>query len=322
MKNTLPVVVFMGSGTFGLPALRHLAGRADIRLQVVTQPDRPAGRGRADRPTPVAEYAVSAGHPLKKYPSVNVPEVIDELRSIRMDYLIVCDFGQILKPALLALPGAGPYNLHGSILPAYRGAAPIQRGILDGVAQTGVTLLRVTEKCDAGPIVSQSTTDVGPDESFGSLHARLSEMVMPLLKTFLDESLAGRRPREYPQDDSQATMAPKIKKEELRLDFHEQPDRVHRRIRAFSPEPGAYAFWNQTRLKLITATLSATAPTPDKGSTPAGGAVCPTADKRFLAIFCGGGWIFVSDLQPEGGRILSSRDFLNGHPAFAYATLT
>lgn len=313
-------VVFMGSGSFGIPLLRHLLSRADVDLTVVTQPDRPAGRGRATRPTPVADFMTS-GAPVKKYPSVNTPEAIDEIRSLKMDLLIVSDFGQILKPPLLALPRLGPFNLHGSILPAYRGAAPIQRALLDGVRVTGVTLLWVNERCDAGPIVSTVETVVNPEENFGSLHDRLSNLAVGLLSPFLDQVADGWVPLKIPQDDARATMAPKIKKEELHVGFDAPADRVHNRIRAFAPSPGAYVIWRGTRLKLLKSRVWDPRG-PRIGRTGAPGSVTVTADRRFLQIWCGDSTpILIEEVQPEGGRPMSSGEMINGHPDIVGALL-
>lgn len=295
--------------------------RKDMTLTVVTQPDRPAGRGRKMSPTPVAECAAEKV-PVKKFGSVNDPRAIDEIGALKMDILIVCDFGQILKPVLLALPSVGPYNLHGSILPAYRGAAPIQRALLDGVSKTGVTLLRVNERCDAGAVVSSAETDVGPNETFGALHARLSKLGPPLLESFLNDCAAGRRPKEIPQDEIQATSAPKIKKEELHLDFARPAPEVHNRLRAFSPSPGAFALWKNTRIKFLKSSLIMSHE-PLATSHDPSGTVGVTPDSRcLLTVLCGDStWLQIEELQPEGGRVLTAREMMSGHPDLIGALL-
>lgn len=314
-------VVFMGSGSFGIPSLQHLLGRPDIDLRVVTQPDRPAGRGRHDRPTPVAE-AVGSRAPLKKIQNVNDSAVVDDLRREGMDLLLVCDFGQILKLPLLALSRIGPFNLHGSILPAYRGAAPIQRALLDGVAVTGVTLLRVNERCDAGPIVSWAESPVGPDESFGVVHDRLSRMAVGLLEPFLGQCASGHLPEEHPQDESHATPAPKIKKDELHLQFDRPAEKVHRRIMAFSPTPGAYAVHSGARVKLLKSSVCR-----DAGRASAGaaqpGTVGVTPDRRCLTVSCAGStFLEILEIQPEGGRVQTALEMLNGYPGILGAKLS
>ena len=314
-------VVYMGSGPFGVPSLDHLLRRPDVRLTVVTQPDKPAGRGRSVRPTPVAAKVLPAV-PLKKFQAVNDPAVIDELRTVGMDLLVVCDFGQILKPALLALPSVGPFNIHGSLLPAYRGAAPIQRAILNGAARTGVTFLRVNERCDAGPLVSQVETEVGAAENFGSLHERLSKLAVPLLETFLNQCVSGQMPTEHPQDDARATMAPKIKKEELHLMFDRPADDVLRRIRAFSPTPGSYALFNGHRIKVLEASVyRGDEHRTTRDEQP--GLVRTSSDGRSLIAVCAGGGssLALEKIQPEGGRVLTSGELMNGHPDIVGAVL-
>lgn len=307
----------MGSGSFGVPGLRHLMSREDIDLRVVTQPDRPAGRGQKERPTPVAEE-VGGRAPLKKFRSVNDPAAVEEIRGAGMDVLLVCDFGQILKPAVLRLPSLGPFNLHGSILPAYRGAAPIQRALLDGAPVTGVTLLRVTERCDAGPIISKIETRVDPSENFGGLHARLSGLSVDLLTPFMDQCKSGRMPPEHPQDESRATMAPKIKKEELWIRFDRPAGDILRQIRAFSPSPGAYAMWNGKRVKFLKAAVEANSP-----SGAEAGTVGASLDRLSLTVTCAGSdCLRVEELQPEGSRVLSAREILNGYPGLIGAVLT
>lgn len=302
-------IVYMGSGSFGLPSFRHVLGRPDVDLTVVTQPDRPAGRGKKLHPTPIA--AETPPHvPLKKYPSVNDPAVVEELRTIGMDILLVCDFGQILKQPVLDLARIGPYNIHGSALPAYRGAAPIRRAILDGARTTGVTILGVELKCDAGSIVVKVETEIGADENFGSLHDRLAQMAVPMICEFLDAVVDGRVPASVPQDESLATLAPKIKKEELHLSFDQPADAVLRRIRAFSPAPGAYALLGgEMRVKVLKARHGP----PSSVVTPAG-TIGVTSDKKGVVVTCAGDRTIIADeLQPEGSRSLSAREFLNGY---------
>lgn len=312
----------MGSGAFGIPSLLHLLSRADVDLGVVTQPNRPAGRGQSERPTPVAE-TVGTRAPLKKYRNVNDPAAVEELRNVAMDILIVCDFGQILKPPLLALPAIGPFNLHGSLLPAYRGAAPIQRALLDAVRQTGVTFLRVNERCDAGPIVSQTATNVDPLENFGAVHVRLSNMAVPLLKSFLDQCLKRRAPEEHPQDESKATPAPKIKKEELRIGFDRPADEILRRILAFSPAPGAYALYQEARLKFLKAKPVSAEEWPGGTQKVQNGTMHPSADCRMLIVSCARNtFLGVEEIQTEGGRPMPAKEFLNGRPDIAGRTLT
>lgn len=311
-------VLYLGSGEFGLPCLERILARPELRLHVVTQPDRPAGRGKKSRPTPVADFLAGKRVAVKKIPNVNDPRAVEELAGVHADLLLVCDFGQILKPSVLGLAKLGPYNIHGSVLPAWRGAAPIQRAILNGDRTTGVTLLRVTERCDAGPIVSTAETPIGPDETFGALRARLAEMAVPLLDAFLDDIGRGHAPALRPQDDARATMAPKIKKEELHLSFDQPAEIVARRVRAFSPEPGAFAFWGNARLKILTVS----ARPESAGGIPVAG-VGRSAAGRFLTIGCSESTLLhVDQIQLEGKRAGPARELLNGHPGLVGSVLT
>lgn len=305
----------MGSGEFGLPALDHLLTRDDVDLTVVTQPDRPAGRGRSLQATPVARKMTDGRAPLLKIARVNDAESLAQLQALEMDLLIVCDFGQILNPELLRLPRVGPFNLHGSVLPAYRGAAPVQRAILDGASSTGVTVIRMDEGCDTGPIVSMASTDVGADEDFGSLHARLSAMTVPLLADLLDLCAAGHPPQGRPQDHSKSTIAPKVRKEEQRLAFDRPATEVVRRIRAFAPSPGAYAMWKGTRIKFLHAR-------PWPQTPPEPGVVRLSSDGNTLLVGCASSTALVVErLQGEGGRPMGAREWINGRADFDGAKL-
>jgi methionyl-tRNA formyltransferase len=225
-------LVFFGTPDFAVPTLEALAREHEITL-VVAQPDRPAGRGMKMHVPPVIEKARSLGLPVAQPPKIRNDEFLQTIRNVKPDAGIVVAYGKILPAALLEIPKLGFLNIHGSILPRYRGAAPIQRAIEHGEKLTGVTIMRVDEELDHGPMLRIETTEIGPDERAPQLAARLShigaEAMLEVLRAM---------PPETPQDHAQATFAPKIEKSEGAITFDEPATAIYNRFRAFDPWPG------------------------------------------------------------------------------------
>src|SRR5512143_8255 len=293
-------VVFMGSPDFAVPVLRLIAERYEI-AGVVTQPDRPAGRGRQLKPPSVKLLAEQIGLPVMQPPKLRAAEAMEQLVAWSPDLIVVAAFGQILRPAVLGLPKYGCINVHASLLPRWRGAAPIQAAVLAGDEETGVTIMKMDEGVDTGGILAQRALAIAPDETSGSLAERISEAGARLLVETLPAYLTGQlQPR--PQDSEAATYAPMLKKEDGLLDTTHPAEELARRVRAFNPRPGAFLPWGQETLKVHRAHAEAEAATP--GSR--------TAYLGQPAIGTGKGLLVLDEVQPPGKRTMAGRAFLAG----------
>jgi len=319
-------IVFMGTPAFATPSLRALVAHGapgDVWADglavvgVVTRPDKPVGRGRTVAFSPVKQLALDLGVPVLQPGPLRRPEAFAALMALAPDLLIVAAFGQILPPDVLALPSRGCLNIHASLLPRYRGAAPIAAAIREGDAETGVTIMRMEAGLDTGPIVSQRATPIGPDETTATLTTRLADLGADLLIATLPGWLSGAI-TPTPQDDSLATMTRPLRKEDGRLDWSQPADTLVRQLRAVTPWPGAYTTWAGKQLKVLQAHpltgLPASAPT-----TP--GACFTLSAKGGLACACGEGALALDVIQLEGKRAAPSADVLRGYPALAQATL-
>jgi methionyl-tRNA formyltransferase len=296
-----PRTVFMGSPEFSLPILRLLAESYPV-TGVVTQPDRPAGRGRALTPPPVKALAEELGLPVIQPARLKEPAAMEQLAAWQPDLIVVAAFGQILRPAVLDLPRYGCINVHASLLPRWRGAAPIQAAILEGDEQTGVTIMRMDPGVDTGPLLSQRSIPIHSDDTAGSLSQRLAGLGAQLLVETLPGYLSGERGPQ-PQDDSQATYAPMLKKEDGRLDFSQPADRLALRVRAFNPWPGAYTIWQEQPLKVHQASrLDKPSPGPGRTVVHGGQPAVGTSD----------GLLVLEEVQPAGKRPMPGTVFLNG----------
>jgi methionyl-tRNA formyltransferase len=295
-------VLFFGTPEFAVPSLRALVGEGFEVLAAVTRPDRPTGRHRSTLEASAVKRAAEAeGIPVFQPERPSLPGFIDEVRELAPDVSVVVAYGHILPAALLDVPPNGSINVHASLLPRLRGAAPIQRAILEGLTETGVTIMRMDEGMDTGPVLHQVPTPIEPDETGGELATRLSELgALALVEalTLLDES--GLEPR--PQDERLATWAPKLTREEERLSFTAGAEHVARRIRAFDPSPGAWCAINGRALKLFGGRAVEAAGPP--------GEVLEAGES--LRIACGAGAVEVAEVQPEGRSRMSVRAFVNG----------
>jgi methionyl-tRNA formyltransferase len=244
-------IIFMGTPEFAVPSLRVLDEQFQV-VAVVTQPDRPAGRGRKLAASPVKEKSLARGLEVLQPPTLRDPAAVQELADRQPDVMVVASFGQILEPAVLDLAPHGCLNLHGSLLPRYRGAAPIPAAILAGDEVTGVTLMRMDEGLDTGPIIAQARCTIGPHDTTASLTTRLAELSAELLVETLPGWLAGTIPAR-PQDDSSATYCEQLRKEDGRLDWSRAAAYLDRQVRACDPWPGTFTTWQGQRLKVLSA---------------------------------------------------------------------
>lgn len=307
MNGELPRLVFFGTPDFAVPTLRRLAAEKGTVALVVTQPDRPRGRGRKTGPSPVKKLAEASGIPVLQPSSVREPETLATIASVGAECAVVVAYGRILPQKLLELFPLGVLNIHGSILPAYRGAAPIQRAILAGERTTGVTVMLLDAGMDTGPVLSRKRVPIEESDTFGTLHDTLAEMGADLLVKTLVDWRQGRIEAQ-PQDERRATYAPPVKKEELRIDWTRPAKEVVNRIRAFDPWPGAHCLWGDRRIKCFKAFL------PDLASRGAPGEVLGESVAGLLVLAGDGKAVCIRELQMEGQRRLPAVEFLRGRP--------
>lgn len=304
-------VVFAGTPAFALPGLRAcLDSRTEV-CAVYTQPNRPAGRGRALSPSPVKQAAIAAGIPVEQPPTLKDADVQQRLRRYAPDLMIVIAYGLILPRAVLSIPRLGCWNVHASLLPRWRGAAPIQRAILAGDTETGVCLMRMQAGLDTGPVLLEQRTPIMCDDTGGTLHDRLAKLGADVLREGLRRALRGESLIETPQPETGITYAHKFDKSEARLDFHGSAMELERKVRAFNPWPVAEAELAGERLRIWSAEAR------DSGlgtrdSVKPGEIVA--ASKDGIDVACGDGVIRILKLQRAGGRAISTMDYLNVRP--------
>jgi methionyl-tRNA formyltransferase len=302
-------IVFLGSGEFGLECLNASARSGNTLEFIVTQPPHPAGRGRKPTPTPVARWADSNSIPFIETDNVNAPPTIEKIAAYQPDLIVVIAFGQKIGNELINLPSKGAINVHASLLPKYRGAAPINWPVVNGDKQTGISIIALAEKMDAGDILAQSKTDIGPDETAGQLHDRLAEMAVPLLLKTV-EQIDNGTVAYTKQDHSKATLAPKLKKSDGFLDFNEPAQLLNRKIRGFWPWPGASAMYisKKTEKPLrVTIAMAEVVDTSSPAKLPPG-----TLDEN-LNVICSRDALKITKIKPTGSRLMDFRDFVNGH---------
>jgi methionyl-tRNA formyltransferase len=296
----MTTVVFMGSPDFSLPTLRALAQTCEV-IGVVTQPDRASGRGRELKAPPVKTLALELGIPVIQPEKLRQPEAMEQLRLWNPELIVVAAFGQILRRDVLELPRHGCINVHASLLPRWRGAAPINAAILHGDEETGVTIMQMDVGLDTGPILSQRSIRLTPEDTAGSVFEKLSQLGADLLIETLPEYLSGKlQPVSQPEDG--VTYAPMLKKEEGRLDFTQDANELERRVRAFNPWPGAFMEFNGTLLKVHRARVEA-------GEAPAGHRLV-VQDQP--AVGARGGLLVLEEVQPAGKKSMRGKAFLAG----------
>ena len=302
-------IVFMGTPDFALPSLRGLLARYEVAA-VVTQPDRPAGRSKALRQSPVKQVALAAGIPIFQPKRLREPAAVEALRRIEADVYVVAAFGQILPQSVLDLPRYGTINVHASLLPRWRGAAPIQAAIRAGDAASGVTIMLLDAGLDTGPLLARRAIELSSDETGSSLHDKLAQLGAELLLDTLPKHMSGDCAPQA-QDDSLATVAPQISKLEGEIDWAEPAAAIDRHVRAFTPWPGTYTVWQGKELKII-------------AGRAGGGVAAPgqVVDKGgVIGIGTGAGLYLPRQLQLPGKKRLSVADFVNGRRDFIGAQL-
>jgi methionyl-tRNA formyltransferase len=298
-------LVFLGSGSFAVPVLRAVRrGGHNIAL-VVSQPPRRAGRGGKVRPTPVAEAAEQLSLPVATWPDINVPEALERISAAQPEVLVVVDFGQMIHAAVRELAPHQSFNLHASVLPTLRGAAPINWAILLGHEQTGVSTFRIVKSVDAGPLYLTETTDISPSETADDLRARLSGMGAELVCRTLDAIAAGAQP--VAQDEARATKVGRLTKADGVIDWTQPAEQVRNRIHGCWSWPGGQAIFHRAEGDPVRVVIARCIDRPGQpGAEP--GEV--TTD---MTIACGTGRVEILELKPSGKRLMTWQDFANGY---------
>ncbi len=297
-------IVFMGTPGFACPALQALLDRGEEVIAVFTQPDRPKGRGQKLQAPPVKELALAHAIPVFQPSKVRVPEVIEQIRELRPDLIVVVAFGQILPKALLDIPPHGCVNVHASLLPRYRGAAPLNWCIVNGETETGVTTMLMDVGLDTGPMLLKKSTPIDPDEDIVSLHDRISCLGAKLLGDTLDGLKAGTIIPET-QDDSVSCYAPLLKKEHGLVDWQRSARELHNQVRGLSVWPGVVTWLDNAPLKIYRTV-------PCQGSGEPGSVLA--AGREGIEVACGQGSLLITELQAAGSRRMDAGSFLAGHP--------
>ena len=301
-------ILYLGSGQFGIECLNALDHSGHTLQFIVTQPPHPAGRGRKPNPTPVAHWAAIHSIPFVETDNVNTPEMLTRIADYKPDLIVVIAFGQKIGNDLINLPQKGAINVHASLLPKYRGAAPINWAIINGETETGISIITLAEKMDAGQILAQSKTDITADETAGRLHDRLVEIAAPLLLKTIDQITDGSVIYTE-QDHSKATLAPKLKKSDGFIDFAEPAEVLERKIRGLWPWPGASANYLSKKTNKSTRVTIAMAQT--IGTSNPTGLSVGTLDEN-LNVICGTNTLKIKKIKPAGSPLMDFKDFTNG----------
>jgi methionyl-tRNA formyltransferase len=299
-------IVFCGTPAFAVPPLQHLIAQPDFQLEaVVTQPDRPRGRGREMATSAVKDAALAAGIPVFQPEKIKSEEALDYFKRLAPDAVVIIAYGQIISQRLIDIPRLGWVNLHASLLPKYRGAAPINWAIVNGETHTGVTSMQIDAGLDTGPMLLKYETEIGRDETAPELGARLADAGAPLIAETL-RGVENGKIAATPQDGSQATLAPPLKKEDGRIDWSLDARAIYNRIRGLQPWPGAFTTFRGKNCQIWGKPLKPVA----AGGMP--GIMLPTKEDGLLVI-CGGASVLrVDHVQLEGRKRVTAEEFLNG----------
>lgn len=298
-------IVFMGTPDFSVPVLTMLHDEGYDILAVVTQPDRPVGRKRILTPPPVKEEAIRLGLPVLQPEKLRTSEELAELIQMKPDLLVTAAYGQILPKDLLDAPRLGCINVHASLLPKYRGGAPIHQAVIDGESETGVTIMYMVEKLDAGDIISQTTVPITDEDNTGILFEKLSVAGTKLLKDTLPSIIDGSNER-IPQDEKHVSFAGNITREQERIDWSKGGTAIFNQIRGLYPWPGAYSVFQEENVKIWMADKS------DIDTEALPGTIIKLLKDRLIVKTGDGTSIAITELQPAGKKRLSAEEFLNG----------
>ena len=300
-------ILFMGTPDFAVPSLEALVAAGHTVCGVFTQPDKPKNRGMKLQPPPVKVCAQSHGIPVYQPVKLRDGSALALIRELAPELIVVAAYGRILPDDILAAPEKGCINVHSSLLPRYRGAAPINWAILNGDRETGVTIMHMAHDLDAGDIILQRATPIGPDETAPELYARLAELGGGLLTEAVELLAAGTAPR-TPQDHEKATLAPMLSRELSPMNFTRPAGQLHNQVRGLQPWPAAVTELGGKRCKVFSAVVL-------EGRAGAAPGTVLAAGKEGIDLACGGDTALrITELQPDGGKRMKAADFLRGHP--------
>ena len=300
-------IVFCGTPAFGLPTLKRLLAESDFSVEaVITQPDRPSGRGHKTSSSPIKDAALAAGIHVCQPEKIRSDSARDFLKRIAPDAVVIIAYGQIIPLNLLDIPRLGWINLHASLLPQYRGAAPIQRAIANGETKSGLTTMQIDAGLDTGPILEQVEVDIGPEETAPQLSERMAEAGAPLVFDTLRKLQQGKiQPK--PQDDSKATLAPPLKKEEGLIDWSRPAAAIYNQIRAFDPWPGAFTHFRERLCHIWGRPVEL----PEASASREPGAIL--TNKENIFVICGASFcLHLEFVKPEGRNRMTAREFSSG----------
>jgi len=300
----LTKIVFMGTPAFSAPILRMLVEEGYNVISVVTQPDRPVGRKKVLTPTPVKEEALQLGLPVYQPEKLRNPEELQHVLDLAPDLIVTAAFGQILPSALLEAPKLGAINVHASLLPAYRGGAPIHQAIMDGQTETGVTIMYMVDRLDAGDIISQTVVPIEKQDHTGIMFDKLSAAGTELLKETLPSIVDGTNQR-IPQDEALVTYARNISREQERIDWTKSAAAIYNQVRGLHPWPVAYTTYNGANMKIWWTEESSS----ERAGKP-GEVIELTEDS--IVVQTGGGALAIKELQPAGKKRMAAKDYLKG----------
>jgi methionyl-tRNA formyltransferase len=299
-------IIFMGTPDFSVPALQTLLNGVDQVVAVITQPDRPKGRGKKLAQPPVKVLAESAGIPVLQPTKIRTTEFADQLRSYQPDLIVLAAYGRMLPPGILDLPSLGCINIHGSLLPRHRGAAPIQWAIIKGDQEAGVTIMQMDEGMDTGAMLLSASIPVAKDETAGSLFTKLSQLSGTALLQALD-LLRDDKLSPIKQNHSLASKAPPLKKEDGCIDWTKSAQEIHCLIRGLDPWPTAYSFLNEVRFRFFCPELK-------ESDSPLRPGTVINADRNGLLLATGKGDVLIHEIQPAGKKRMSVKAYLCGQP--------
>jgi methionyl-tRNA formyltransferase len=311
-------IVFFGTPQFAVPTLRQLLQSRHTVCGVVTQPDRPRGRGQRVSEAPIKALALAHDLPVFQPERLREPDVASTISAWRPDLGVVAAYGKLIPEALLTVPTFGMINVHASLLPRYRGAAPVHRAVIDGQPETGVTIMRVVKALDAGAMFAKVARPIGPDETSDVVERDLSELGATLLVEVVDAIQSGTA-REEPQDDAQATYAPKITRDDGAIDWSAAAPRIHNQVRGLYPWPHAFTFLQGARIIVLRTQVDGS---PGGEAEFAPGTIVDVSRHAIHVATGAGGRIAIVELQPEGKRPMRVRDFVAGRPIAAGTRLT
>jgi methionyl-tRNA formyltransferase len=304
-------IVFFGTPAFAVPSLDALLAASPHHVVgAVTQPDRPRGRGQKLSDAPVKSRALLSGLPVLQPERMKDEAFLERLSSWNADLGVVAAYGKILTDRLLAIPRLGMINVHGSLLPRYRGAAPVHRAIIDGETMTGITIMRVVKTLDAGPMLAKEHRPIGPEETSEDLERDLARIGARLLITVVEQIAQGQA-HETPQDESLATYAHRLTKEDGVIDWHGSAGRIHNLIRGLFPWPHAFSFCGGKRFILLGSQVEAPADDAGQNAIEPGTVLEASGDRLIIAT--GSDRLRVTEIQAEGKRPMNAREFLTGH---------